>query len=43
VDPKLKEFLRFILSRQGQEAIVRDGKYLPLTPEAAAAELRKLE
>lgn len=43
VDPKLKEFLRFILSRQGQQAIARDGKYLPLTPEAAAAELKKLD
>lgn len=43
VDPKLKEFLRFILSRQGQQAIAKDGKYLPLTPEAAAAELKKLD
>lgn len=34
VDPKLREFLRFILSRQGQEAIVKDGKFLPLTREA---------
>ena len=43
VDPKLKEFLRFVLSRQGQEAIAKDGKYLPLTKEAAAAELKKLQ
>ena len=43
VDPKLKEFLRFLLSKQGQEAIMKDGKYLPLTPEAAAAELKKLD
>ena len=34
VDPKLREFLRFVLSRQGQEAIVKDGKFLPLTKEA---------
>jgi len=43
VDPKLKEFLRFVLSRQGQEAITRDGKYLPLTEEAVEEQLKKLE
>jgi phosphate transport system substrate-binding protein len=43
VDPKLKEFLRFVLSRQGQEAIAKDGKYLPLTKEVVEAELRKLD
>ena len=43
IDPKLKEWLRYILSKQGQEAVMKDGKYLPLTPEAAAAELKKLE
>jgi len=43
VDPKLKEFLRFVLSRQGQEAIVKDGKYLPLTKEAVEEQLKKLE
>jgi phosphate transport system substrate-binding protein len=43
VDPKLKEFLRFVLSRQGQEAIVKDGKYLPLTKQAVEEQLKKLE
>ena len=43
VDPKLREFLRFVLSRQGQEAIEKDGKYLPLTHEALEAERKKLE
>jgi len=43
VDPKLKEFLRFVLSRQGQEAIARDGKYLPLTKDAVEEQLKKLE
>ena len=42
VDPKLREFLRFVLSRQGQQAIERDGKYLPLTREAVETELKKL-
>ena len=43
VDPKLKEFLRFVLSRRGQEAITRDGKYLPLTRETVEEQLKKLE
>ena len=43
VDPKLKEFLRFVLSRQGQEAIAKDGKYLPLTNEAVEEQLKKLD
>jgi phosphate transport system substrate-binding protein len=42
VDPKVKEFLLYILSRQGQEDIVRNGKYLPMQPEAARREREKL-
>lgn len=43
LDPKVREYLRFIVSREGQTAVMRDGKYLPLTAEAAKAELQKLE
>jgi ABC-type phosphate transport system substrate-binding protein len=43
LDPKLKEFLRFVLSRDGQEIVQRDGKWLPLTPTVAAAERAKLD
>jgi phosphate transport system substrate-binding protein len=43
VDPKVREFLRYILSREGQEAINRDGRYLPLNVESVARELKKLE
>ena len=43
LDPKVREYLRFIVSREGQEAVMRDGKYLPLTAEAARAQLKKLE
>jgi len=42
VDPKVREFLRYILSREGQEDIVRNGNYLPMQPEAARRELEKL-
>lgn len=43
LDPKVLEFLRFVLSREGQAAVMRDGKYLPLTAEVANAQLKKLE
>jgi len=43
VAPRLREFLAFALSREGQQAVVADGMFLPLTPEAARAELQKLE
>ena len=40
---KVKEFLRYILSREGQQDIVREGGYLPLSAEAAREQLRRLE
>jgi len=43
VEPKTKEFLRYILSREGQQDILDDGRYLPLNPAAVAAQLKKLE
>jgi phosphate transport system substrate-binding protein len=43
VDPVVKEFIRFVLSREGQEAVQRDGKYLPLTAEASRAGSQQLD
>jgi len=43
VEPKLKEFLRYILSRQGQQAVVETAVYLPMTATVAREELQKLE
>jgi phosphate transport system substrate-binding protein len=43
MDPKVKELLRYVLSREGQEAVMKDGKYLPLTADVVRAQLRKLE
>ena len=43
LDPPVREFLSFILSREGQQAVVREGDYLPLTAEAVREQLRKLE
>jgi phosphate transport system substrate-binding protein len=42
LDPRVREFLRYLLSREGQEAINRDGRYLPLSPAFAAEQYRKL-
>ena len=43
VDPKVKEFLRYILSRQGQQDVMREGDYLPLTFAVVREQLSKLE
>ena len=43
MNPAVLEFLRFVLSQEGQAEVMRDGKYLPLTAEVANAQLRKLE
>jgi phosphate transport system substrate-binding protein len=43
VEPKVKEFVRYILSRDGMEAVARDGSYLPLMQELIEQQLRKLE
>lgn len=43
MDPKLNEYLKYIVSREGQKALARDGKYLPLTAEVAREQLKKLQ
>jgi phosphate transport system substrate-binding protein len=43
LDPKIKEYLRYILSREGQDAVQRDGKYLPLTAQVVHEQLKKLD
>ena len=43
LDPRVREFLLFILSRQGQQLVRQEGDYLPLTPELDAAQIRKLQ
>jgi phosphate transport system substrate-binding protein len=42
-DPKIKEFLRYVLSRQGQADVEREGDYLPLSAELVREQLKKLE
>lgn len=43
IKPVVAEFLRFVLSREGQAEVMRDGKYLPLSAEVVQAQLRKLD
>ncbi len=43
VDPKVREFLRFMLSRDGQELVMKDGKYLPLTAKMVAEGRARLD
>lgn len=41
-DPLVREFIRFALSRQGQEVVVKDG-YFPIPAVISAEEMRKLQ
>ncbi|RHW18211.1 phosphate ABC transporter substrate-binding protein [Sphingomonas gilva] len=43
VDPLIAEYLRFVVSREGQALVMKDGKYLPMTAALAREQLRKLD
>ena len=43
LEPKVKEFLRLVLSREGQDVVAKEGVYIPLTPDVVREELAKLE
>ena len=43
VDSKVKEFLRYVLSREGQEDVVKQNIYFPLTAETVREQLKRLE
>jgi len=43
VEPKLREFLRFVLSREGQQIVERNGSYLPLPAEVVLEQRKKLD
>jgi phosphate transport system substrate-binding protein len=43
VDPKVREFLRYILSRDGMRAVVDDASFLPLNGEVIKQELKALD
>ncbi len=43
LDPKVREFMRFVLSREGQEIMARVGYYYPLNAEYLKEQLKKLD
>jgi len=43
IDPKVKEFLRYILSREGQRIVAQDNGILPLPADVVRAQLKRLE
>ena len=43
IDPKVKEFLRYVLSQEGQQSVVQEGEFLPLSEEGVHNQMRKLE
>lgn len=43
LEPKTKEFLRLVLSREGQQVVADEGVYIPLNADVVREELAKLE
>jgi len=43
LEPKIKEFLKAVLSKQGQDVVAAEGVFMPLLPEVVQEELAKLE
>jgi phosphate transport system substrate-binding protein len=43
LEPKIKEFLKLVLSQQGQQVVAREGVFMPLLPDVVREELAKLE
>lgn len=43
LEPKIKEFLKAVLSKQGQDVVAAEGVFMPLQPEVVKEELAKLE
>jgi len=41
-DPLVREFIKFVLSKEGQQVVVKDG-YLPIPAAVAAEELKKIQ
>ncbi|MEO6876146.1 MAG: substrate-binding domain-containing protein, partial [Opitutaceae bacterium] len=43
LDPKVREFMRFVLSREGQQIMARVGYYYPLDADYLQKQLKKLD
>jgi len=42
LDPLVKEFLKYVLSYEGQQIVIKDG-YLPLSEKVVKEELKKID
>jgi len=43
LDPKVREFIRYVLSREGQEIIAKHGVYSPIPAGYIAEQLKKID
>jgi phosphate transport system substrate-binding protein len=43
LDPRVREFLRYVLSDEGQAAVALDGAYVPLQPTTVQKQLKALD
>jgi phosphate transport system substrate-binding protein len=43
LEPKVKEFLKLVLSREGQDVVAKERVFIPLMPDAVKEELKKLD
>ncbi len=43
IEPAIKEFVRYVLSREGQAAVASDGAYIPLSAHSAQRQLQRLD
>jgi phosphate transport system substrate-binding protein len=43
LDAKVREFLRYVLSEEGQAAVAQDGAYIPLASKSAQQQLKRLD
>jgi phosphate transport system substrate-binding protein len=41
--PRIREFLRYVLSREGQEQVAKDRTWIPLNAAQVAEERKKLD
>ena len=43
LEPKVKEFLKLVLSQEGQQVVADERVFIPLQPEVVKEELKKLD
>ena len=41
IEPKVEEFVRFILSQEGRQCVQREGRYIPMIAKVVNEQLKK--